>query len=94
MVRINFLTLLLNLLKNVFSIFNVACSKVQHLLEICLFTYQLSVIMLLLLLRAGDVETNPGPGDNEHTLSNLHLYIINITIFKAVHTNLYIKRTK
>ena len=39
---------------------------------------QLCVVLLLLLLQAGDIETNPGPISNDHSLSIVHCNIRSI----------------
>ena len=49
----------------------------QKQLESSFCNFQFSLVMCLLLLEAGDSESNPGP-DNEHLLSILHLNIRSI----------------
>ena len=66
-----------NLLKNILSNFKRACSISQNLLESCFYNFQFSILTFLLLLEAGDIESNPGPV-NEHSLSILHLNIRSI----------------
>ena len=53
------------------------CGKFHRLLDASILNYQFSIIMILLLLEAGDVERNPGPNP-DHTLSFLHLNIRSI----------------
>ena len=66
-----------NLLRYILSNFKRACSIAQNLLESCFYNFQFSILMFLLLLEAGDIESNPGPV-NEHSLSILHLNIRSI----------------
>ena len=75
-VRVN-VSFIWELLKNIFLLFNIGCKKLQQYLNTCFLNLQFSIIMLLLLLETGDVESNPGP-THEYTLSVLHLNIMSI----------------
>ena len=61
-------------MKNIFLLFNIGCKKLQQYLNTCFLNLQFSIVMLLLLLEAGEVESNTGP-THEHTLCVLHLNI-------------------
>ena len=67
------------LLAKVTSIFKLVCLVSQQQLESSLCNFQFSLVMFLLLLEAGDIESNPGP-DNEHS------FIIYITPQYLEHT--------
>ena len=77
LLNINPIWFVRELLKNVFLFFNMFCGKFHRLLDASILNYQFSIIMILLLLEAGDVERNPGPNP-DHTLSFLHLNIRSI----------------
>ena len=51
--------------------------KFNQYLEACFLNVQFSLVLILLLLEAGDIESNPDPNP-EHTLSVLHLNIRSI----------------
>ena len=51
--------------------------KFHQYLEACFLNIKFAVVIILLLLEAGDVESNPGPNP-ENTLSVLHLNIRSI----------------
>ena len=51
--------------------------KFHHYLEAGFLNIQFAVVLILLLLEAGDIESNPGPNP-ENTLSVLHLNIRSI----------------
>ena len=77
LLNINPIWFVRELLKNVFLFFNMFCGKFHRLLDASILNYQFSIIMILLLSEAGDVERNPGPNP-DHTLSFLHLNIRSI----------------
>ena len=77
LLNINPIWFVRELLKSVFLFFNMFCGKFHRLLDASILNYQFSIIMILLLLEAGDVERNPGPNP-DHTLSFLHLNIRSI----------------
>ena len=76
MIKLN-LFFILEILKYSFTLFNSFCMKFNQYLESCFLNVQFSLVLRLLLLEAGDIESNPGPNP-EHTLSVLHLNIRSI----------------
>ena len=76
MIKLN-LFFILEILKYSFTLFNSFCMKFNQYLEACFLNVQFSLVLILLLLEAGDIESNPGPNP-EHTLSVLHLNIRSI----------------
>ena len=76
-VRCSLMHLFWSFLAKVTSIFKWVCLVSQQQLESSLCNFQFSLVMFLLLLEAGDIDSNPGP-ENEHLLSILHLNIRSI----------------
>ena len=64
-------------LKKSIMFFNMFCMKFHHYLEAGFLNIQFAVVLILLLLEAGNIESNPGPNP-ENTLSVLHLNIRSI----------------
>ena len=68
-IRCNLMHLVWSLLANLTPIFKWACLVSQQQLESSLCNFQFSLVMFLLLLEAGDIESNPDPV--ESTISRL-----------------------
>ena len=64
-------------LRKMFSSLNRMCKDFLKYIEACFRNLQFLLVMILLLLEAGDVERSPGPIP-EHTLSVFHLSIRSI----------------
>ena len=64
-------------LNKVFQYFKYACKWLQCLLESSFFNFQFMLVMCILLLEAGDIERNPGPG-TDNAVSILHLNVRSI----------------
>ena len=73
----SFFPFTLAMLKYSFTFFNTFCMKFHQYLEPCFLNVQFSLFLILLLLEAGDIASNPGPYP-EQTLSILHLNIRSI----------------
>ena len=80
-IRCSLIHLLWSLLAKLTPIFKWAYLVSQQQLESSLCNFQFSLVMFLLLLEAGDIESIPGP-DNEHSLSILGAYEIKLATYK------------
>ena len=76
MISINICSVLI-LITALFKLFSCIRLNINSLMVLNFFNLQCFLVILLLLLQAGDIEINPGP-ENVHELSILHLNIRSI----------------
>ena len=80
-IKLNIIYLCLILLETIFKLkvsFEMCCIKLHSLLCANINSSFFMIVMLLLILQAGDIETNPGPSETPHDLSIVHLNIRSI----------------
>ena len=65
------------LIMTLYKLFSCICHHINFLIVLNFYNTQCFFVMFLLLLQAGDIETNPGP-ENGYKLSILHLNIRSI----------------
>ena len=65
------------LIMTLYKLFSCICHHINFLMALNFYNTQCFFVMFLLLLQAGDIETNPGP-ENGYELSIMHLNIRSI----------------